>query len=80
MLFPIDSTVVTLTSKLFWLPGYHQVKLLNGVNLEQGDPSECLIHFGQGYDAKFADPISTMIPENAIVLMDRGLASWDLLD
>ncbi|MGE5658414.1 MAG: IS4 family transposase, partial [Actinomycetota bacterium] len=26
MLFPIDSTVVTLTSQLFWLQGYHQVK------------------------------------------------------
>lgn len=37
MLFPIDSTVVTLTSKLFWLQGYHQVKLLNGVNLSQGN-------------------------------------------
>jgi putative transposase len=26
MLFPIDSTIVTLTSKLFGLQGYHQVK------------------------------------------------------
>jgi putative transposase len=80
VLFPIDSTVVTLTSQLFWLQGYHQVKLLNGVNLEQGNPSECLIHFGQGHDAKFADSVSTMIPENGIGLMDRGFASWDLLD
>ncbi len=36
MLFPIDSTVVSLTSKLFWAQGQHQVKLLNGVNLSQG--------------------------------------------
>jgi hypothetical protein len=35
MLFPIDSTVVSLTSKLFWVQGQHQVKLLNGVNLSQ---------------------------------------------
>lgn len=80
MLFPIDSTVVTLTSKLFWLQGYHQVKLLNGVNLKSGNPSECLIHFGQGHDAKFADSVSTMIPENAIGIMDRGFASWEFLD
>ena len=33
MLMPIDSTVVTLTSKLFWEQEYHQVKLLNGVSL-----------------------------------------------
>jgi putative transposase len=48
MLFPIDSTVITLTSKLFWMQGYHQVKLLSGVNLTQGNPSECLIHFWSG--------------------------------
>lgn len=80
ILFPIDSTIVTLTSKLFWLQGYHQVKLLNGINLEQGYSSECLIHFGQGHDAKFADSISTMIPENGIGIMDRGFASWEFLD
>lgn len=80
LLFPIDSTIVTLTSKLFWLQGYHQVKLLNGVNLEQGDPSECLIHFGQGHDAKFADSVIGMIPENGIGIMDRGFASWDFLN
>jgi hypothetical protein len=27
-LFPIDSTIITLTSKLLWSQGYHQVKLL----------------------------------------------------
>ena len=80
MLFPIDSTVVTLTSKLFWLQGYHQVKLLNGLNLEQGNPSECLINFGQGHDAKFAESVIGMIPESAIGIMDRGFASWDFLD
>jgi putative transposase len=80
MLFPIDSTVITLTSKLFWLQGYHQVKLLNGINLTQRNPSECLIHFGQGHDAKFADSVVGMIPENGIGILDRGFASWDFLD
>jgi putative transposase len=80
MLLPIDSTVVTLTSKLFWMQGYHQVKLLNGVNLEQGNSSECLIHFGQGHDAKFAELVTSMIPEDGIGIMDRGFASWEFLD
>lgn len=80
MLFPIDSTIVTLTSKLFWMQGVHQVKLLNGVNLEQHNPSECLIHFGQGHDAKFSESIPGMIPENGIGIMDRGFASWEFLD
>lgn len=80
MLFPIDSTVITLTSKLFWMQEYHQVKLLNGINLAQGNTSECLIHFGQGHDAKFASLVPGLIPENAIGIMDRGFASWDFLD
>jgi len=32
-LFPIDSTIVTLTSKLLWSQGFHQVKLFSGLNL-----------------------------------------------
>jgi putative transposase len=80
MLFPIDSTIITLTSKLFVSQGYHQVKLLNGINLTQGNTSECLIHFGQGHDARFLDSVTSIIPENGVGIMDRGFASWDLLD
>ncbi|MBF2059564.1 transposase, partial [Fischerella thermalis] len=80
MLVPIDSTIVTLTSQLFWMQGYHQVKLLNGINLEQGNPSECLIHCGQGHDATFAESVTGMIPEGGIGIMDRGFASWEFLD
>jgi putative transposase len=80
MLVPIDSTVITLTSKLFWEQHYHQVKLLNGVNLTQGNPTECLIHFGQGHDARFAETLNSMIPENGVGILDRGFASWELLD
>jgi putative transposase len=75
MLFPIDSTVVSLTSKLFYQQGQYQVKLLNGVNVSQGYVSECLIDFGQGHKAKFSDYILGMIPENGIGIMDRGFAS-----
>lgn len=80
MLIPIDSTVITLTSKLFWEQDYQQVKLLNGINLTQGNPTECLIHFGQGHDARFAEIVNSMIPENGVGVMDRGFASWEFLD
>jgi putative transposase len=80
MLMPIDSTIITLTSKLFWAQGYHQVKLMNGVNLTQDTTSECLIHFGQGHDAKFAESTLSMIPENTVGIMDRGFASWEFLE
>ncbi len=80
MLFPIDSTVIPLTSKLFAEQKYHQVKLLNGLNLTQRNPSECLIHFGQGNDAKFLDTVTGIIPDNAVDIMDRGFARWDFLE
>jgi putative transposase len=80
MLIPIDSTVITLTSRLFWESGYHQVKLMNGINLTQGNPTECLIHFGQGHDARFAEMVNSMIPQDGVGVMDRGFASWELLD
>ena len=80
MLIPIDSTVITLTSKLFWEQDYHQVKLMNRVNLTQGNPTECLIHFGQVHDARFADMVNSMIPENGVGVVDRGFASWELFD
>jgi putative transposase len=79
MLMPIDSTIITLTSRVFWAQGYHQVKLMNGVNLMQGNTSECLIHFGQGHDAKFAESTLSMIPENTVGLWIEGLPvgiSW----
>nr|WP_217523228.1 transposase [Pleurocapsa sp. PCC 7327] len=80
MLIPIDSTVISLTSKLFWEQEDRQVKLLNGINLEQGNPTECLIHFGQGHDARLAETVNSMIPENGVGVMARGFASWDFLD
>jgi putative transposase len=39
-----------------------------------------LIHFGQGHDARFVEMLNSMIPENGVGVMDRGFASWELLD
>jgi putative transposase len=39
-----------------------------------------LIHFGQGQDARFAEQVNSMIPENGIGVMDRGFASREFLD
>lgn len=79
-LLPIDSTVITLTSKLFWKQNYRQVKLLNGININQGNPTECLINFGQEHDAKFLDYIPTLIGSNEVGVMDRGFASWSFIE
>lgn len=37
---PIDSTVITLTSKLLWIRGHHQVKLFSSLNLASGSPED----------------------------------------
>lgn len=71
-LFPLDSTIVTLTSKLLWNQGFHQVKLFAGVNLLTEEPGGILIHFGQGHDSKYGDETIEKTPENGVGIMDRG--------
>lgn len=74
-LFPLDSTIVTLTSKLLWNQGYHQVKLFSGLNLLTAEPEGILIHFGQGHDSKYGDNTIDATPENGVSIMDRGFSS-----
>ena len=47
--FPLDSTVITLTSKLLWREKYHQVKLFVGLNSFSSEIGGIKIHFGQGH-------------------------------
>lgn len=44
MLFPIESTVVSLASQLFGAQDYSQVKLLTGFNLTQNVTGDCVIN------------------------------------
>ncbi|MEN9232242.1 MAG: transposase [Thermostichus sp. DG02_5_bins_236] len=80
MLFPVDSTVISLTSKLFWQEGYHQVKLLNGFSLTENLTSAAVLAFGERHDLSFREEVIDLIPENAVAIMDRGFASWRLID
>lgn len=75
VLFPLDSTIVTLTSKLLWSQNIHQVKLFSGINLLTGEPDGILIHFGQGHDSKYGNKTINATPENGVSIMDRGFAS-----
>ncbi|EGJ35058.1 transposase [Moorena producens 3L] len=76
-LFPIDSTIVTLTSKLLWSQGFNQVKLFSGLNLLTAEPGGIMIHFGQGHDSKYGDNTIESTPENGVGVMDRGFASLE---
>jgi hypothetical protein len=73
-LFPLDSTIVTLTSKLLWSQGYHQVKLFSGLNLLTAAPGGISIHFGQGNDSKYGNSTRDATPPNGVSIMDRGFA------
>lgn len=74
-IFPIDSTTVTLTSKLLWMQGYPEVKLISGINLETGGLEESLVSFGKKHDINFGCEAIDAIPSNAVGVMDRGFAS-----
>jgi IS4 transposase len=74
-LFPIDSTVITLTSKLLWQEKWHQVKLFCGLNSITSEVGGIVLHFGQGHDSKEGKKTIESIPENSVGVMDRGFSS-----
>ncbi len=74
-LFPLDSTIVTLTTKLMWCQGFHQVKLFGGWDDRYASVEGIDIHFGQGHDNKYGQATIERIPKNSIAIMDRGFAS-----
>lgn len=76
---PIDSTIITLTSKLLWALGYHQVKLFTIFNNADRTGEAPLIHFGQEHDYKFANEITESLEENQVGTMDRGFAALEYL-
>ena len=69
ILFPLDSTIITLTSKFLWSEGYHQVKLFAGINSWTNEVGGISIHFGQGHDSKYGNKTINEIPENGIGIM-----------
>lgn len=71
---PIDSTIITLTSKLLWVLEYHQVKLFSSLNLTTGNPEDNFINFGHNHDYKFGSRMMSNLPEDAVGVMDRGFA------
>jgi putative transposase len=75
---PIDSTIITLTSKLVWVSEYHQVKLFSYLNLATGTLEDNFINFGYDHDYKFGATMMSGLPQNAVGVMDRGFAGLNL--
>ena len=71
---PIDSTIITWTSKLLWVLGYYQVKLFSALNLATGSPDDNLINFGNEHDYKLGSKMMSKLPANAVGVMNRGFS------
>ena len=74
-LFALASTTITLTSKLRWNQGIHQVKLFSGINLMNSVLPGVRLHFGKGHDSKYGNRTVESIPANAVGIMGRGFSS-----
>jgi putative transposase len=79
-LVPIDATVISLTSKLLWKLGYHQVKLFVGTNTKSGSMSGSLINFGQGHDYNYGDKVISSLDSNQVGVLDRGFAGASFIN
>jgi putative transposase len=79
LICPIDSTTITLKSKLLWAQGYHQVKLFSSLNLWQELPEESLINFGYDHDYKYGKEMIDALLENGVGVMDRGFAGLEYI-
>ena len=76
---PIDSTTITLTSKLLKQLGYYQVKLFISLNLSADNTEDNLIVFGNAHDYKFGEEMINNLPKNSVGVMDRGFAGLSFI-
>jgi putative transposase len=74
-LYPLDSTTITLTSKLLCHQGFRQVKLFSGINTKTSEVVGVKLHFGNGHDHKHGNETLQAIPDNGVRILDRGFFS-----
>jgi len=77
VLFALASNTITLTNKLLWNQGIHQVKLFSGINLMNSELPGVSLHFGKSHDSKYGNETVESIPANALYIMDRGFSSHE---
>jgi Transposase DDE domain. len=67
-------------SKLFWLQGYRQLKLITTLNQDTKSTGCLLLSPGQGHEINFGDDMVKMLPENGVAVGDRGFCSRKLFE
>jgi hypothetical protein len=74
--FPVDSTIITLTSKLLHVLGIHQLKIFAGLDSLTESVGGHL-HFGNGHDSEYGEETLDATPENRVLMMDRGFCKLE---
>ena len=67
-------------SKLLWLQGYRQVKLITTLNQDTQSPGHLIISPGQAHEINFGEDMMKMLPENGVAIGDRGFCSRKLFE
>jgi putative transposase len=80
VLCPFDATVIPLMSKLFWLQGYRQVKLITTLNQDTKSTGHLIVSPGGAHEINFGEDIVKMLPENGVAVGDRGFCSHKVFD
>jgi IS4 transposase len=78
--FPVDSTVITLTSKLLWILGIHQVKVFAGLDSLTSAIEGIYLHFGNGHDSKYGEETLDATPINRVLMLDRGFCKLERIE
>jgi hypothetical protein len=76
----VDSTIVTLTSKLLWTLGIHQLKLFAGLDSLTSEVGEVHLHSGNGHDSKYGEETLDATPVNRVLMMDRGFCKLERIE
>ena len=68
VLCPFDATVIPLMSKLFWLQGYRQLKLITTLHQDTKSTGHLLLSLGQEHEINFGEDMVKMLPENGVAV------------
>jgi len=67
-------------SKLFWLQGYCQLKLITTLHQDTKSTGCLILSPGQEHEINFGEDIVEMLPENGVAVGDRGFCSRELFE
>ncbi len=68
VLCSFDATVIPLMSKLFWLQGYRQLKLITTLHQDTKSTGHLLLSLEQEHEINFGEDMVKMLPKNGVAV------------